>query len=187
MRPPEALLSRSCTWGTCHFQVSRAPKAGRSDVSFGGFDLPGVVPGCFLGRPFCASKQGLQAPRRNCSDRASESLGQKIGPRRDMRMTGFIVTGCRCGPKFPGLTRSYHYSYVFLLALQTLTSLNSGKKNNINIDFYNPDFPRTFLTLMPGCPGVKKFLPTTGAAGKTHILVRTSMIFGADVHDQKGC
>ena len=35
---------------------------------------------------------------RNCSDRASESLGQKNGPRRDMRMTGFIVTGFRCGP-----------------------------------------------------------------------------------------
>ena len=36
------------------------------------FDLPGVVPGCFLGRPFCASKQGLQAP-------GSELLGQKLG------------------------------------------------------------------------------------------------------------
>ena len=32
--------------------------------------------------------------------------------------------------------------------------------------FFGPDFPRTFLTLTPGCPGVKKFLPTTGAAGK---------------------
>ena len=31
---------------------------------------------------------------------------------------------------------------------------------------FGPDFPRTFLTLTPGCPGVKKFLPTTGAAGK---------------------
>ena len=28
----------------------------------GEFDLAGVVLGCFLGRPFCASKQGLQAP-----------------------------------------------------------------------------------------------------------------------------
>ena len=31
---------------------------------------------------------------------------------------------------------------------------------------FGPDFPRTFLTLAPECPGVKKFLPTTGAAGK---------------------
>ena len=64
----------------------------------GEFDLPGVVPGCFLGRPFCASKQGLQAP-------GSELLGQKLGiprtekwPKRDMRMTGFTVTGFRCSP-----------------------------------------------------------------------------------------
>ena len=38
----------------------------------GELDLPGVVPGCFLGRPFCASKQGLQAP-------GSELLGQSLG------------------------------------------------------------------------------------------------------------
>ena len=31
---------------------------------------------------------------------------------------------------------------------------------------FGPDFPRTFLTLTPGWPGVKKFLPATGAAGK---------------------
>ena len=50
-----------------------------------------MVPGCFLGRPFCASKQGLRAP-------GSELLGQKNGPRRDMQMTGFIVaSGFRCG------------------------------------------------------------------------------------------
>ena len=49
-----------------------------------------------------------------------------------------------------------------------------------------PDFPQTVLTLTPGCPGVKKFLPTTGPE-ETHFLVRTSTIFGADVHDPKGC
>ena len=31
---------------------------------------------------------------------------------------------------------------------------------------FGPDFPRTCLTLTPLCPGVKKFLPITGAAGK---------------------
>ena len=47
---------------------------------------------------------------------------------------------------------------------------------------FGPDFPWTFLTLTPGCPGVKKFLPTTGAAGKRifwcgrpRFSVRTSM------------
>ena len=44
--------------------------------------------------------------------------------------------------------------------------LNQGRKNSININFLAPDFLRTFLTLTPECPGVKRFLPTTGAAGK---------------------
>ena len=45
---------------------------------------------------------------------------------------------------------------------------------------FGPDFPRTFLTLTPGCPGVKKFLPITGAAEKR--------AFGADIHDfRRGC
>ena len=43
-------------------------------------------------------KEGCRLLARNCSDGASESLGQKNGPRRDMRMTGFIVTGFRSGP-----------------------------------------------------------------------------------------
>ena len=51
----------------------------------------------------------------------------------------------------------------------------SGKKQQHKRKLFGPDFTRTFLTLTPGCPGVKKFLPTTGAAGKR--------IFGADVHD----
>ena len=33
-----------------------------------------------------------------CSDRSSESLGQKNGPRRDMQKTGFLATGFRCSP-----------------------------------------------------------------------------------------
>ena len=49
-------------------------------------------------------------------------------------------------------------------------------------NFFGPDFPRRFLTLTPGCPGVKKFLPFTGAAekrtswrGRPRFSVRTSM------------
>ena len=41
-----------------------------------------------------------------------------------------------------------------------------GKKKQHKHKLFDPDFPRTFLTLTPECPGVKKFLPTTGAAGK---------------------
>ena len=42
----------------------------------------------------------------------------------------------------------------------------SGQKKQHKHKLFGPDFPRTFLTLTPECPGVKKFLPTTGAAGK---------------------
>ena len=42
----------------------------------------------------------------------------------------------------------------------------SGKKKQHKPKLFGPDFPRTFLTLTPECPGVKKFLPTAGAAGK---------------------
>ena len=42
----------------------------------------------------------------------------------------------------------------------------SGKKKQHKHKLFGPDFPRTFLTLTPECPGVEKFLPTTGAAGK---------------------
>ena len=42
----------------------------------------------------------------------------------------------------------------------------SGKRKQHKHKLFGPDFPRTFLTLTPGCPGVKKFLPITGAAEK---------------------
>ena len=45
-------------------------------------------------------------------------------------------------------------------------SLLSGKKKQHKHKLFGPDSLRTFLTLTPGCPRVKKFLPTTGAAGK---------------------
>ena len=60
--------------------------------------------------------------------------------------------------------------------------LLSGKKKQHKHKLFGPDFPRTFMTLTPGRPGVKKFLPTTGAAGKRtfwcgrpRFSVRTSM------------
>ena len=64
---------------------------------------------------------------------------------------------------------------------------NSGKEKAHKHKQFGPDFPRTFLNLAPGCPGVKKFLPTTGAAGKRTFLCGRPRFFGADVHDPKGC
>ena len=52
---------------------------------------------------------------------------------------------------------------------------NSGKKKQHKHKLFGPDFPRTFLTLAPGRPWAKKFLPITGP--------QTNALFGADVHD----
>ena len=59
---------------------------------------------------------------------------------------------------------------------------NSGKKKQHKHKLFGPDFPRTFLTLTPGRPWVKKFLPITGAAekrtfwcGRPRFSARTSM------------
>ena len=49
------------------------------------------------------------------------------------------------------------------------------KKKQHKHKLFGPDFPRTFLTLTPGCPGVKKFLPPPGP--------QENALFGADVHD----
>ena len=54
----------------------------------------------------------------------------------------------------------------FNLAVMNNLYWSSGKKKQHKHKLFGPDFPRTFLTLTPKCPGVKKFLPTTGAAGK---------------------
>ena len=60
--------------------------------------------------------------------------------------------------------------------------LKSGKKKQHKHKLFGPDFPRTFLTLTPGRPWVKQFLPITGAAekrtfwcGRPRFLARTSM------------
>ena len=60
-------------------------------------------------------------------------------------------------PGRPGAFQKFH---------AILVCIESGKKKQHKHKLFGPDFPRTFLTLTPECPGVKKFLPTTGAAGK---------------------
>ena len=52
------------------------------------------------------------------------------------------------------------------LATEFCSLTFQGRKKQHKHKLFGPDFPWTFLTLTPGCPGVKKFLPATGAAGK---------------------
>ena len=73
--------------------------AGRSDVNFGEFGLPprGGLWGASLSRtPALHFKQGVVSSWLGIAGYASESLGQQNGPKRDMWMTGFIVTRFRC-------------------------------------------------------------------------------------------
>ena len=63
-----------------------------------------------------------------------------------------------------------------------MESFLSGKKKQHKHRLFGPDFPRTFLTLTPGRPWVKKFLPITGAVekrtfwcGRPRFSARTSM------------
>ena len=67
------------------------------------------------------------------------------------------------------------------------TLLSQGRKNSININFSVQISRGHSWPWRPDAPAwVKKFLPIAGAAEKTQLLVRTSTIFGADVHDPKG-
>ena len=62
----------------------------------------------------------------------------------------------------------------------------SGKKNSININFLARISCGHSWPLRPNAQG-SKVSPHQGARRKTHFVVRTSTIFGADVHDPKGC
>ena len=58
---------------------------------------------------------------------------------------------------------------------EVLLPIFQGRKNSIGHKLFGPDFPRTFPTLTPGRPWVKKFLPSPGP--------QKNALFGADVHD----
>ena len=76
------------------------------------------------------------------------------------------------------------------LATKKSKEIQKGKERKIREQHKHKlsglNFLRTFLTLTPGCPGVQKVSPHHRGRRKTHFLVRTSTIFGADVHDPKG-
>ena len=55
------------------------------------------------------------------------------------------------------------------VCLVSFHMFRSGKEKQHKHKLFGPDFPRTFLTLTPGRPWVKKFLPITGAAEKRTI------------------
>ena len=63
----------------------------------GEFDLSGVVDGRSNSSDAHSAleNKGLLAPGSELLGHASESLGHKNGPKRDVWMTGFILTGFR--------------------------------------------------------------------------------------------
>ena len=60
------------------------------------------------------------------------------------------------------------------------------EKNSININFLVRIFRGHSWPLRPDAQGSKSFSPPRGHR-KTQFLVRTSTIFGADIHNPKGC
>ena len=86
-----------------------------------------------------------------------------------------VVPGTSPGPK--GSTESLCEKVYVPSSLATIREEKQHKHK-----LFGPDFLRTFLTLTPGRPWVKKFLPITAAAetrtfwcGRPRFLARTSM------------
>ena len=85
-------------------------------------------------------------------------------------------------PGIPSLQSETTIIAKRIVYLKYQCAQKSGKKKQHKHKLFGPDFPRTFLTLTPGRPGVKKFLPTTRAAGnrtfwcgRPRFSARTSM------------
>ena len=98
--PKEVLRLCNSIQGTPPLKPVILKPVGRMSI-LGEFDLPGVVCGCFLGRPFCASKKRVAGSRllaRNCSDRASESLRQKTWPKTGHVDDCVYCDWAQCGP-----------------------------------------------------------------------------------------
>ena len=78
------------------------------------------------------------------------------------RLTFFVFSSARTPLKtsHEGVPTCPHFTFSLPRPLKQ--GHMSGKKRQHKHKL----FGRTFLTLTPGCPGVKKFLPTTRAAGK---------------------
>ena len=64
--------------------------------------------------------------------------------------------------------------------------IQGGKTASLHqLKLFGSDFPADVWPLRPNAGGVEKFLPVTRAA-RNRLLVRTSTIISADVHDTKG-
>ena len=74
-----------------------------------------------------------------------------------------INRGKLCVNREKSAPKIHHFSP---LVFHRLRLLDSGKKKEHKHKLFGRDFLQTFLTLTPECPGVKKFLPATGTAGK---------------------
>ena len=64
---------------------------------------------------------------------------------------------------------------------------SSGKKKQHKHKLFWPGFPADIPDPYARMPRGQKVSPHHRGRRKMHFLVRTSTIFGADVHDPKGC
>ena len=115
---------------------------------------------------------GARLRGRTATQRSKKGSGKGSGegvlrrvPRRGPAMGFTVKTGSEKGFSEEGSEKAISRRCLER-PLEQHAPLGVRPKNSININLVGPDFLWTFLTLAPECPGVKKFLHTTGAAGK---------------------
>ena len=141
------------------------------------------------GFPLEFLSEGPQTELRTLGQNCEQTL-QKLRTNRIMNKRAFPIIIASSNWNLHQIWRNILESWFWHQTLQELHqhsaksmfTFTSGKKKQHKHKLFGPDFPRTFLTLTPGWPGVKKFLPITGAAetrtfwcGRPRFLARTSM------------
>ena len=125
----------------------------------------------------CESTCLYNAPSMHTVDRRSPRTSQKLpcgGNLQTQRVIGQLLRSLLQKPQnFSEVAPEVHPAVH--TAFLCRNNNDSGKKKRHKHKLFGPDFPRTFLTLTPGCPGVKKFLPPP--------LPQENALCGADVHD----
>ena len=133
----------------------------------------------------CAHKNKIGAPPppnpKSPPPETRNLMGMEVSCRKSQKISGAHTTGAAIsGPRIAG------ENFTDMRILLKGSRINyQGRKNTTNINFlvwFPADIPEPYVRM----PRRHKVFPHHQGRRKTHFSVRTSMIFGADVHDPKG-
>ena len=145
---------------------------------------------------FLKESGSRQENRFMAQDLFSARFCQRGGPNcrmRKIRPTGLILTGFRCKRwtlpvKYQGQSKVQPGKTKFKQTFaRTIRNLSQGRKKQHKHKLLWCGFPADIPDPYTRMPQGQKVSPHHRGCRKTHFLVRTSTIFGADVHDPKGC